>query len=300
MSIQNMLQELYGAGVIEPHMKDTKALSGGTSSSLFAVLDHGNPVCVIKLNDMHTIQAESQYLKTYADIELLPRLLYVEKSYQYLVYTFKTGTTQYIAGNKSELMRRLAGSFIRNYKVAEEGLRYGYMDEPHDSWGDFQLARAQEARTVIGDWLTKSDHQLIQSLIRDSERTGTKYLLHGDCGVHNFLFQYPCESAKDNKSPSSSVKKYAPGHLTGIIDPTPVVGEPIYDLVYAFCSTPDELDSNVIRTAAQELPIEFTEGYKLSEEVLKGLYFRLAACLRHHPRDIDEYVSAWSQWKKRV
>nr|WP_239587430.1 phosphotransferase [Bacillus pakistanensis] len=60
--------------------------------------------------------------------------------------------------------------------------------------------------------------KLVQRLAESSNRIPSKgpFLLHGDCGVHNFVFKG--------------------GSLSGVIDPTPVLGEPLYDLLYAFCS----------------------------------------------------------------
>lgn len=122
---------------------------------------------------------------------------------------------------------------------------------------------------------------VVHALVAGIPQRNLKYLLHGDCGVHNFVFA-------EN------------GTLTGIIDPDPVVGEPLYDLIYAFCSSPDMLTVDTILPAVEKLEPEMTGSYELNTEVLQGLYFRIATCIRHHPGDLEKYVEAWAYWLSRI
>ena len=85
--------------------------------------------------------------------------------------------------------------------------------------------------------------------------------------------------------------------MTGVIDPTPVIGPRLYDLIYAFCSSTDDLKIETIEAAANAL-LEDTKN--LYEDVLIGLYLRMATCIKHHPADFDEYVNAWEYWKRQI
>ena len=86
-----------------------------------------------------------------------------------------------------------------------------------------------------------------------------------------------------------------------MIDPTPVFGEPLYDLIYAFCSSPDDLTKETINSAASHLIIKGNKSEQLLyEEVLIGLYLRLATCIRHHPNDLEDYLKAWNYWKNII
>jgi hypothetical protein len=38
----------------------------------------------------------------------------------------------------------------------------------------------------------------------------------------------------------------------------------------------------------------------LYEEALVGLYLRMAACIKHHPSDFQEYLEAWYYWEEIV
>jgi Ser/Thr protein kinase RdoA (MazF antagonist) len=60
----------------------------------------------------------------------------------------------------------------------------------------------------------------IQNISKSEDQE--RFLLHGDCGVHNFVFDQ--------------------NTIVGVIDPSPIVGPVLYDFLYAFCSSPDNLN----------------------------------------------------------
>ncbi|MGQ3481446.1 aminoglycoside phosphotransferase family protein [Paenibacillus sp. TY11] len=282
MDIQLILNELYAEGVLESHMQNLKPLTGGTSSEVVVVMDGISPRYVIKQNDPTIVKAEAEFLHTYVQIEKLSRLVYVDPLHRYLVYTFKPGLTrQYCERNKGDLLLSLAIEVIAHYKPLGEERHYGYPDHPFVEWRDFLLHRTKESGNIIQDVLPQEDHRFVHALMAGLPQKNIKYLLHGDFGVHNFVFA-------EN------------GTLTGIIDPDPVVGEPLYDLIYAFCSSPDRLTVDPILSAVEKLGPEMTGEYELNREVLQGLYFRMATCIRHHPKDLDKYTEAWTYWLNRV
>lgn len=49
-----------------------------------------------------------------------------------------------------------------------------------------------------------------------------------------------------------------------------VAGEPLYDLIYAFCSSWDKLTVDSILPALEKLEPEMTASYELNTEVLQG------------------------------
>ncbi|AZH29225.1 aminoglycoside phosphotransferase family protein [Paenibacillus sp. M-152] len=282
MDIQLILNELYEAGVLESRMQNLKPLTGGTSSEVVVVMDGTRPRYVIKQNDPAIVKAEAEFLLTYAQIEKLSRVIYVDSLHRYLVYAFKPGfTRQYSEGNKGDLLLSLATEVIAHYKSLGEEREYGYSDHPFVEWRDFLLHRTKESEKIIQDVLPPENHRFVHTLVAGSPQRNLKYLLHGDFGVHNFVFT-------EN------------GTLTGIIDPDPVVGEPLYDLIYAFCSSPDRLTVDTILPAVEMLRPEMTGEYELNREVLQGLYFRIATCIRHHPGDLGQYTEAWNYWLNRV
>lgn len=116
MDVQLILNELHETGVLESHMRNLKPLTGGTSSKVVVVMDETKPRYVIKQNDPAVVEAEAEFLHTYVQVEKLSRLVYVDPLHRYLVYTFRSGFTQYHGRNKSDLLLRLATEVISHYK----------------------------------------------------------------------------------------------------------------------------------------------------------------------------------------
>ncbi|WP_423406759.1 phosphotransferase [Heyndrickxia sp. MSNUG] len=274
MKIESIILELKNLKIIQDCW-DYKKLSGGTTSELYLLQSR----YVIKKNEPQVLKAEAVFLEEYSEIQLLPTLIYEEPENNYIVYSYIRGESIYKRKFKRELLIELVQNIFNHYKIVETEGVWGWADEPSSTWKDFLLHRASGATTILKGFLSEEDHELIYTLInkKGSNTINQPYLLHGDCGVHNFIF----EESK----------------LTGVIDPTPVIGPRLYDLIYAFCSSPNDLKIETIEAAANTL-LEDTKN--LYEDVLIGLYLRIATCIKHHPADFDDYLNAWEFWKRQI
>lgn len=280
MRLEMIIEELLMNNVIESKPIACHSLKGGTASEVY-LLEFTDKKLVVKLNEAEVIKSETDFLKFYHDIEMLPDLLFVEPSYKYMVYTFIEGTTEYSKDNKKEWLQALVKNFLNHYKPASKDLAWGWIDNPANSWQKFQIDELSFAMKYIGENLPDEDHQFISQLVKNSSFESEQYLLHGDCGAHNFIFREK--------------------QLTGVIDPTPVIGDPLYDLIYAFCSTPDNLSEGTINAAVEVLHhSEKISQQDVYEQVLISLYIRIETCLVHHPHDFPEYLKAWEYWKDLV
>lgn len=131
-----------------------------------------------------------------------------------------------------------------------------------------------------GDLLPVEDYEKIKSLLESTsgyEGYASRFLLHGDTGVHNFVFDQFT--------------------LSGVIDPSPMIGPVLYDFLYAFCSSPDDLNLETLLAAFDLLHQEHTDRSRLIEETLIQLYCWIGICSIHHPQDLNEYLKAWDYWK---
>lgn len=186
-------------------------------------------------------------------------------------------------GSKAKWLTVLSESLINRYKRTSSVSGWGYVDEPVGSWADFLLDFIVSVRSRIGGLLTEADHDLVMQLPNRiyGARNPDPYLLHGDCGVHNFIF----ESSRIN----------------GVIDPIPMIGPPLYDFIFAFCSSPDDLTLETLLEAADSLNpaiMQNIDQLRLIEEVLMLLYCRIGTCLKYHSQDLTMYRNAWSCWRK--
>lgn len=273
MNIQCAINILLKNNIISGPPVSYRPLTGGTASEVY-LLETEDEKYIIKGNETEVIRSEAEFLHFYPDIHMLPSLLYVDESNHYLVYSFINGTELYQAGKK-EMLQVLVEQLLNHYRPSEqEG--WGWYDTPEDSWKAFQSKEVGFAASVIGSHLSEEAHHFVKSLSENNDFQGNHYLIHGDCGVHNFIF--------DNNT------------LRGVIDPTPVIGDPVYDLIYAFCASPDDLTRTVILSGYEKLETTVIGDKQLYEQVLIALYIRLETCLIHHPDDFLEYLSAWEYW----
>ncbi|MCE7793785.1 aminoglycoside phosphotransferase family protein [Salipaludibacillus sp. CUR1] len=281
MDIQKIINQLLHNNIIPSKPTEYKHLSGGTASKVY-LLTIGDIKYAVKSNQPQVIKSEVNFLNLYKESNLLPELLFVESSYKYIVYTFINGTANYVRKNKKEMLKLLVQQLLNNYKPVPNDIGWGWADDPADSWQSFLLDEIGEAYEIINSRLVSNDHDFVFDLVQKCSNERRKpFLLHGDCGVHNFIF-------KD-------------GHLNGVIDPAPVIGDPLYDLIYAFCSSPDDLTKETIDSAVSHLRVKpYENNLFLYNEVIIGLYLRLGTCIKHHPNDFEEYLKAWHYWKDTI
>jgi len=279
LDIQLVIKELGEKNIMETDNLEYETLSGGTVSKLYLIKFSKKPTYVIKSNVPAIVKAESEFLSLYQSIHLLPKLFYVDPSYQYIVYQFLEGSIA-TGKNKKEMLVDLVEKLINQYQIVANTNGWGWVDEPSDSWHTFLLNRVFEQRQFVGKYLGKEDTELVIDLVNKHANKSTQpYLLHGDCGVHNFIFN--------------------DGKLTGVIDPTPVIGDPLYDVIYAFSSSPADLAEETIREAVKYLKnAKLYSKADIFENVIIGLYFRIGTCIKHHPKDLEEYLAAWKYWKE--
>jgi len=284
MQIESVINDLSNMNSINKKEIKYTQLTGGTSSSIYLLNIKNESKYIVKFNDPRVLESEVYFLNYYNKLDILPNLLFAEKTFKYIVYPFIPGSTNYVKKNKKELLISLVEKLINNYEPTSNAPGWGWADELSNSWSDFLMSRMTESFKILDSYLEKPDHTLIFSIINNSDLMtfqGEPFLLHGDCGIHNFIF---------NK-----------GKLSGFIDPTPVFGDPLYDLIYAFCSSPNNLTKETISTAVNHLKFLLNnDSHIIYKNVLVGLYFRLATCIRYHPNDLDEYLIAWNYWTNLV
>lgn len=284
MDISKVIKDLEDKKfILEDNLK-YKPLPGGTVSEIYLLSIENGADFVIKSNKPDIVKSEAEFLDLYRDIPLLPELIYTEPAYEYIVYTYIPGASVIDEGHhKKKILQDLVTGLLNNYKLASFSKEWGWRDSPTDSWRDFLLTEVKAASGIFTDPVLKEDVELVKALIMKEERyaaLGDPYLIHGDCGIHNFIME--------------------DGRLSGIIDPTPVSGLPLYDLIYAFCSSSEDLSKETFDSAANMLAMKVTDQNWLYKEVVIVLYLRMAICLKHHPKDYGSYLAAWNYWKRII
>jgi len=281
--VRAFMKELWGRGLLGPDCEAFPNTNGTTDGRIYILSENNVKRYVLKLDHPQEIALAEQFLHRYREVLLLPDLLYTHPDKTYMVYTFIPGTTHYDRGLKINWLARLVTGMLNHYTVVEQGSSWGRIDIPHPSWKQFNEQSIREARMNVSSLLSEADYELVQSLVYrlwQDERGMKRYLLHGDTGVHNFVFDR--------------------GELQAIIDPSPIEGPVSYDFLYAFCSSPDDLNIETLLAGYEFLKNESMDLMRLTQEVLVQLYCRIGICLRHHPHDLAGYLQAWSYWREQL
>lgn len=274
------IKDLQNKGVIHLDEQEIMLMKGTTDGLIYTLSEKGDPKYVVKLDDPEQISNVEQFLITYDDVSLLPKLLYTDHKKGIIVYSFVKGTTHYNRGLKVNWMSTLVKEMFNSYKQWDQDADWGRVGIPRQSWYEFNTVSMDRAYKNIGELLPIEDYYIVKSLVEKigkDEHTQLKFLLHGDTGVHNFVF--------NNEE------------LAGVIDPAPMIGPIIYDFTYAFCSSPDDLNIETLRTSFSYLNNVSIDESRLIEEVVSQLYTRIGICARVHPQDLEEYLKAWQYWK---
>lgn len=79
-----------------------------------------------------------------------------------------------------------------------------------------------------------------------------------------------------------------------------MVGPVLYDFIYAFYSSPDDLNLETLFAAFEFLNHEPIDNVRLIEEVVLQLYCRIGISAKVHPHDLQDYLKAWDYWKALV
>lgn len=274
LEIVNLLRE---SGIIDYNTKIQNKMNGTTDGYVYILTVNDVPQYVLKIDGELSIALTSQLHQAYSGSRLLSKMIYSDPANTFLVYLYISGTTHYNRGSKIDWMALLVKDLFNHYQITSQTDGWGRLGHLRDSWREFNERSLEGARNNIGSVLPIEDYHKVKSLIERISNVEENYLLHGDTGVHNFVFRK--------------------NELVGVIDPSPMVGPVIYDFTYAFCSSPDDLNLETLFSTFDLLNNKTLERSRIIEEVLFQLYCRIGICIKVHPHDLQDYLKAWDYWR---
>ncbi len=247
-----------------------KYFTDGASESTVLLV---NNTYLIKQNKKEVLETETIFLQQNASA-LFQKILYIDPDFKFVVYTFIPGEPMKKVDDVNDTISKII-SAVSNYKpFNQEG--FGYLEEKQNSWSKFLQSEINYSSSNIKEYIPNNEilNKAIQNL---KKYPFTKKLLHGDFGTHNFI--------KEN------------GNLIGIIDPMPVIGDSLYDILFAFAS-----NVQILNTLTLDKICFLTNEPK--EKVISllaiVLYSRISRCLKYHPQDISIYMNWWNKVIKEI
>lgn len=277
--LQSIINDLYNRNIINNNNPMVEKMSGTTEGLVFLLID-SKASYVLKKDYEAEVNLVNRFLNLYKNIELLPNVLYSDFDNHYYVYSYIKGTTHFNRGLKENWLNELVTGLFNHYISYDDDF-WGRFEVPRQSWHEFNKTSIDEARTNVDGILSENDYHLINTIVKELQYKVVeedRYLLHGDTGVHNFVF---------NRN-----------SIAGVIDPSPMVGPILYDFIYAFCSSPDDLNIETLLKCYNLLQHNALDQKTLILELIIQLYCRIGISVRHHPQDLPEYLIAWEYWKR--
>ena len=241
---------------------------GATDASVFSLAHQ----YLVKITDINTIRTQTEFLKITHN-PVFQTLLCSNEQLGYECFAFINGqkfSTQLI---NLEVAIKQIELIVRSYqKYPHAG--YGFLNEEHTSWRAFLLDEIEYARRNIG---TISTAKVMHALDIAGQTNPEQHLMHGDFGTHNFLI---VPDAKGNP-------------MINVIDPMPMVGDPLYDFYFAILSDP-EIFTKVTPEYIYSYFFGWGKDYKHALLTI-ALYVRMSRAWLYDHEHFDLYVQLYNR-----
>lgn len=248
--------------ILDIEYESHKYFNDGVSSRVILL----NNTYLIKQNTKPVLQAEIEFLKLDTS-KYFQQIIYVDPNYEFVVYNFITGSIMYTVDNVDDTINKIIDISSNYSHYTKNG--FGYLNEEVSTWSEFLRDEIKYSSSNITEYI--SDKTVVNKCVDILEKYPfNKKLLHGDFGTHNFIKQ--------------------DGKLIGVIDPMPIIGDPLYDTLFAIVSNTNIL-ANITLEKLYFLINEPKEKIKALLTIV--LYSRISRCLKYHPKDIDIYMNFW-------
>ena len=241
-----------------------KYFTDGVSSHVILL----NNKYLIKRSTPYAIKAEIKFLSLNPSSKM-QKIVYFDPSYRFAVYEFIHGDIMKIVDDINDFLDNII--FITNNYKSVNYYGFGYLYEEVESWSKFLLNEVNDSSSNLNSYIPDNSIVLKQINILENYIFDKK-LIHGDFGTHNFI--------KVN------------GKFAGVIDPMPVIGDSLYDTLFAIAS-----NATVVKNITlDKIYTLLSEPYeKVNAMLIIVLYCRIARCLKYHKQDIHIYMDFWKQ-----
>ena len=186
---------------------------GATESVVFSICEK----YLVKIMDDLTLKSQITFLELYKDFKFFQNVLCYNEELKYICFDFMPGNKLKYVHVNADYIRKQIYEIVCLYKKFDDKY-YGYIyDNNGMSWSDFIREEINYARPRLEAF--NIDEKIFDKCLQVIDKYNIdKYLIHGDFGAHNFII--------DNEE------------NLNVIDPMPVVGDPLFDYYFAILSIP--------------------------------------------------------------
>lgn len=253
-------------------INEVKRINKGTLSKVFLL----NDKYILKLADKILIKREVIFFKN-NNFPLLEKLIYCDDKDRFLVFEFIKGEDLSIITkeNVDEYIKQII-EITKNYKKTYRK-KYGYIYESYNTWYDFLKSEIDFNAPFLPKEFNNKEEKYVNKSLENikSIKIAPRYI-HGDLGLHNIIF-------KNNK-------------IKGIIDPTTVIGDYRYDVIYFVLSSYTISEYTDFNALIKEL------GEDVKDLLLILLYSRIEKTYKYNStqEEKDFYKKLWQDLKAGI
>lgn len=228
---------------------------------------------VILLNDKYLIKqnnnidAELEFFK-YNDIDMFQKIIYVDPDHRYVAYEFLEGKPMMDVTDPKDVINKVLEITSLYNTYDKEG--YGYYLERVSTWEEFLKSETEHSSRNTKEYI-KDLTFIYECIEKLCKYPFVKKVIHGDLGTHNFI-------EKDGK-------------FVGVIDPDTIIGDSLYDILFAIVSNVDILNTVTLDDLYALIKEEKEKIYCMLVVVL---FSRISRCLKYHKEDIDIYMNFYN------
>lgn len=250
-------------------VKKTEKINKGTLSKVFLL----NEKYILKIANLIFIKRELIYFKN-NNSDYNEKLIYRDYKNRFIVYEYIKGNeikemTKESVNSNLEIIINMAKNYKKTYRR-----KFGYIYEEDDSWYDFLKSEVEFNHDYLPKEFKKTQEVKVYEALKNikNARIDARYI-HGDLGVHNIIF--------DNQK------------IKGIIDPTTVVGDYRYDIIYFIFS------SSKIEKYIDYQNLVSLLGKDVMNYIIILLYSRISKLYKYNSNDEEKkyFESLWYRLK---
>lgn len=251
-------------------VNEIEKINKGTMSKVFKI----NGKYILKIADPIFIKRELIYFNKNR-CTFNEKLIYFDYKYRFVIYNviegndFKDSTKANVEKNIDILI-----NITKNYKSTYRK-NFGYIYESYNSWYEFLKSEIEFNDVYLPKKFKEKNENFVDKAIEriKLQKILPKYI-HGDLGVHNIIFD---------------------GELIkGIIDPTTVVGDYRYDIIYFIFSS-----SKIAKNVDYNKLINLL-GKDIVDLMIILLYSRISKLYKYNSYDVEKtyFKMLWDKFKE--
>ena len=249
----------------QEELLSVQEMKQGTESKVFLV----NNKYIFKFHNENTIKSEYEFFNCYK-CELNEKIVFISEDFSYIVYLFIKNNKRFLC-NDSLILKLI--NYVEHYPEFK-GDKFGFLYEETETWKDFLLAELNGKKDFALKVLSETDLQKTLHAVEVIDKYKfNKKLMHGDFGLYNLLFYN--------------------NELVGIIDPQPIIGDPLYDFIFCIFSEEDIATLEVIENIYKFVPSEPKE--KVDSMMRVVLFGRIARCVKYNLSEKNYFIDLWNK-----